>query len=405
MSALIAAKPGGDQMNFTSRSLPKSLKALEEDERMSKRNRELARKYVDFVQLSKPDIKESSLSVFVCSIQAMARYFLVDFDRATKDDVKDAISRIQVEGWKPNTYTIRVIMFKQFMKWLKTGQLERTDPWPEEVRWIKAYFKKLQTLPEGLLSPDDVKRMVDGTTSMRDKCLILVHYEGGLRAGELLSMKIGDVKFNEYGAVVLVSGKTGQRRVRLIASAPLLSKWLDQHPNKSNPDAFVWFSVFQGKPLTYGALCKVFKKVAARVGLDPSKIHTHIFRYSRASEVSNFMAESQMKAQFGWTQASKMAAIYVHLTGSDIDRALFQHNGMVKKEDVKPVLSVIECMRCHERLSPGLQFCYRCGTPIDHQSGYHSHNWLASCHQRHHLGVSGTSWKALSVPTLDEEFT
>ena len=52
--------------------------------------------------------------------------------------------------------------------------------------------------------------------NQRDKALTLAHYESGFRIGETLSLKILNVTFDKYGAVLIIEeGKTGSRRVRI----------------------------------------------------------------------------------------------------------------------------------------------------------------------------------------------
>jgi len=63
----------------------------------------------------------------------------------------------------------------------------------------------------------------------------LVLYEGGFRVGEILGLQIKHVSFDNNGAQIMVAGKTGMRRVRVIASAPLLTQWLENHPRKGTP--------------------------------------------------------------------------------------------------------------------------------------------------------------------------
>lgn len=48
-------------------------------------------------------------------------------------------------------------------------------------------------------------------------------YECGLRIGELLNLKLKNVEFDKYGAILTVHDKTGRRRIRLIATVPYLS--------------------------------------------------------------------------------------------------------------------------------------------------------------------------------------
>jgi hypothetical protein len=41
--------------------------------------------------------------------------------------------------------------------------------------------------------------------------------------------------FDSYGAKLLVNGKTGARRVRIVSSVPYLTKWINEHPLKGDP--------------------------------------------------------------------------------------------------------------------------------------------------------------------------
>ena len=80
---------------------------------------------------------------------------------------------------------------------------------------------------------------------VRDKAFIAVLYDAGARVSEIANLKRKHIAFDQYGAVITVDGKTGMRRVRLIFSVPYLATWLDVHPQKDNPDAYVWIA--QGK--------------------------------------------------------------------------------------------------------------------------------------------------------------
>jgi len=100
------------------------------------------------------------------------------------------------------------------------------NEFPPEVKWIKAccrgtHFK----LPDDLPSADDVQKLIDTATNARDKALISVLYESGCRIGELLTLRVKNVEFDDYGAVLHVNGKTGPRRVRIIHSVLGLQTW------------------------------------------------------------------------------------------------------------------------------------------------------------------------------------
>ncbi len=74
--------------------------------------------------------------------------------------------------------------------------------------------------------------MVENCTCIRDKAMVMTLFESGLRVGELLTMQIKNVRFEQQGAYLSVTGKTGDKVVFVYLSAPLLSQWVSQHPTE-----------------------------------------------------------------------------------------------------------------------------------------------------------------------------
>ena len=210
--------------------------------------------------------------------------------------------------------------------------------------------------------------MVDVADNLRDKTFVLVLYESGCRIGEILSLQLKHVQFDEYGAVLLVNGKTGQRRVRIILSAPKLNQWAENHPLKKNPDAPLWITIgtnSRNRVWIYGTAKDVLKKLAVKAGIK-KRVYPHLFRHSRATHLANHLTEAQMKQYFGWVQGSDMASVYVHLSGRDVDNALFKLNGMeVSGEKREEELKALTCPRCKTRNSPDAKFCSNCGFCLD----------------------------------------
>ena len=61
------------------------------------------------------------------------------------------------------------------------------------------------------------------------------------------------------------------------------------------------------------------------------------------------MTEQQLKKYLGWTEGSNMAAVYVHLSGKDIDDAVLKMNGMeVEEKEEDNALKTIKCPRCKQ---------------------------------------------------------
>ena len=217
-------------------------------------------------------------------------------------------------------------------------------------------------IPEELLSEEEVLKLVNACDCLRDKALILTLCETGCRIGEILSLQINDVRFDDDGAILLVNGKTGMRRVRIIASAPKLVQWINNHPLKHDPEAPLWPILNgknRGKPLSYSSFKELLHKIAKKAEIK-KRIYPHLFRHSRATLLANYLRETQLKQYLGWVQSSKMTAVYVHLSGRDVNDALLKLNRLKGKQLRDFILKVKICSKCGTKNSPDEKICIKC---------------------------------------------
>jgi len=259
---------------------------------------------------------------------------------------------------------------KAFYKWL-----EKSDDYPEKVRWIK--YKVKRTLPKNVPCELDIKKLISAADHLRDKALIFALYESGARISEILSLKLGDFNFDKYGVFFVVDGKTGQRRIRLIDAVPDLQAWINKHPLKDNTDAPIWCNLNDPKmPLDYNAARAMLKRTAKRAGL-PQKMHAHMLRHARLTQLAKEFTESELKIMAGWAGDSRMAGIYVHLSGADVERKMLKIRGMLQSEDKieENILTPKPCPRRCARINNGKEevilysatdkFCTKCGMALN----------------------------------------
>jgi len=268
--------------------------------------------------------------------------------------------------YKPSTInTFRAILGK-FYRWEGKGQL------PERLLPVKKFFatsKKISTIPKILLDPQDIQKLMEAATNPRDKLLPVFLYESGARIGEALNVRLEDITFDQYGAKVILEGKTGERTVRLIDAAPALREWINSHPRRNDGDASLFING-SGKAYTNQYAIALLRKLAKRAGVSKA-INPHAFRHARATALTSELKEYEMKAYMGWTMGSAMANTYIHKSGIDVDSKLLanrglidaNHNGGVKKEIPKTV-----CPACGKDNTFGNRFCYSCGQGLDQDS-------------------------------------
>ena len=185
---------------------------------------------------------------------------------------------------------------------------------------------------------------------------------------------------------MVVNGKTGSRRIRLVFSSPILASWINVHPEKNNPGAPLWVVLGTTKnikkkdngkkyvynwsyELKYRAITSMMQRVGDKACIK-KKINPHAWRHARATFLANKLTEQQLKHLFGWQQSSKMAATYVHLSGRDVDDALLAIYGKKKldEQDQKSELAPVDCPRCKEVNEYSNIFCKRCGWVLDNDA-------------------------------------
>ena len=241
-----------------------------------------------------------------------------NLNKLSKDDLIKLIGDIESKEWSYWTkYTYKVAI-KKFYKWLGKEEL---------ISWIKTRGLIKRLLPEEILSVEEINLLVESHSDLRFKTMFSVFYESGARPGEFFTLKVKNVCFDDYGAILTVNGKMGMRRIRIVKSSELLKRWIFVHPLRDVSESPLWISSDWKRITSYGYFRKVLRRTMKRCNIN-KRVYPYLFRHSRATHLANFLTEAQMNIFFGWVQGSRMASTYVHLSGRDIDRAILKLNGI-----------------------------------------------------------------------------
>lgn len=292
-------------------------------------------------------------------------------------DTKSVISKISSTNVKwgsgeehlPTQNSIQAyqVALKKFYKW----HLGKNESYPDCVKWIKIGngHPSKQVKPESLITQDEVNKLIESSENPRDRALFSSLYDSGARIGELLSMKIRDVGFDNYGAIFKVTGKTGFRQIRIVGnSIPYLRAWIQVHPKKRDKDAWLFCKIsndVSGTKLTHHDVYSIFRKVSKRAGIK-RRIHPHLFRHTRATILASRVVEAPLESQMGWVHGSKQTKTYVHLSLRDQDNAILKGYGIeIKEKDKTKEETPKECPRCGQLNPTTFTYCGTCGMPLD----------------------------------------
>ena len=364
-------KPKKDIYDY-SRRLEAATRKLEKSA-ISERNKEFIREFdrACFMEaLSKPRrIK------LIGSLIILARdYLKKDFDKASKDDLKDIVIKIEsVDDYSPWTKHSYKVILKKFYKWLKFGDEYRTKlEYPKIVSWLRCGLKKKdqpRIRASDILTEDEVKKLIDVAEYPRDKAFISMLYELGARIGEMGGLCVGEVTRDKYGYIIDLEGKTGHRTPRIVIADPHLTHWLNLHPVKDNPEAPLWILTgnrYKNKRARYGTFRALVLRLVARAGIK-KRVYPHLFRHTRVTHllINKQINEAQAKVYFGWVPNSTMLSEYSHLISSDVNDAILAMHGIKTEQEKQSPLKPQQCPRCAIINSVDARFCHKCGSPLD----------------------------------------
>lgn len=281
-----------------------------------------------------------------------------DFTTWTSKDIIEVLEKIEIEDLSDSSKNEYRRTFNKFFKWLKG------ENWAD-LKALKG-DRKHSRKPQ-VLTKEEVLKLLEGAKHPRDKAAIALLYDCGLRIGELASITFKDLTFNDYGGKVKVRGKTGERLVPFVMAEPYIKNWIQIHPNPNvNEPLFVGTGNKNfGKPLFYESYQNLIKRAIKKSGIE-KKVTPHILRHTRATHLASKLTESEMCHYLGWQLGSDMPRVYVHLSGRDIDNAIYNKVYGLKIEDANKddTIKPVACPRCKEACGPTSEYCYRCGMPL-----------------------------------------
>ncbi len=328
------------------------------------RSKEAINSHIMFMQA-----KGSSPRTLIKHVYCLGKFFdglgKIDAQDATKQDIERAVAKIEGTGLAPDSKHHIKAIIKSFYKHM----LGEDYFYPKQVAWIKTSSPITKhTLPEDIMDEEDILKMLKTTSNVRDQALIALLFDSGIRIGELLNMQLKDIDLRSEPAHIKVTGKTGSRKIPIMFSAKYLARYISSIKNRKYNDP-LWLATGTwknyNKPVEYASIRKALAVAAQRAGIE-KRANPHSFRHARATHYANKLSDQQLKAFFGWGNDSKMASVYVHLSGRDLDKGVLEANGVkVESFVAEPKLTAKNCKRCEESNPTDSQYCYRCGSPMD----------------------------------------
>jgi len=205
---------------------------------------------------------------------------------------------------------------KALLKWYES-EIE-PDGWHNPIKKIKS--PKVDIEPLEPLPVETIKALLNNCENsiygLRDKAIIFMLFDTGLRASEILSLNISDINYLT-GEILLRSGKGGKPRYVYLGKAArkVLRNYLKRRTEKS---VILWLCR-GGERLSYAGLRSILRRCSERAGIDLPSIHS--FRRSFAiNMLRNGASIYALKEIMGHTDLQVLQR-YLKLNNSDLKEA------------------------------------------------------------------------------------
>jgi integrase len=150
------------------------------------------------------------------------------------------------------------------------------------------------------MNEEQIKSLLDSLHLFRDKAMILLMLQGGLRPGEVLNLHLEDIQYGRKRVVIRYRDdhpkgvRTKSRRERVVdlhepEALQAVSAYVMQERPQEGESSLVFLVGGQGKrrlePLGYHALVKLFERHCERLGIREPWVTPHALRHTHATRM------------------------------------------------------------------------------------------------------------------------
>ncbi|WP_338600282.1 site-specific tyrosine recombinase/integron integrase [Sulfolobus tengchongensis] len=244
-----------------------------------------------------------TIKLYSSAVKDFLDFIRKDPRKVTSEDLNKWISSLlnreskirgdEVERRRAKSVTVRyyIIAVRRFLKWINVP--------------VKPPIPKIKRREVKALDETQVLKILEACKRIKDKLIIRLLVDTGLRANELLSVLVRDVDINN-NMIRVRNTKNGEERVVFFTDET--KQMLKKYIKGRNPDDKLF-------NMTYDALYRKLKRLGKRIGID---LRPHILRHTFATlSLKRGMNVITLQKLLGHKDI-KTTQMYTHLVLEDL---------------------------------------------------------------------------------------
>lgn len=247
------------------------------------------------------------------------------------DAIRSYLSYLYTRGLSKSSVSRNLSALRTFFKWLlREGDIDGN---PMELVASPKKDKKLPTY----LNYEDIEKLLqipDISTPLgkRDNAILEMLYSTGIRVGELISIRLSNIHFNQQ--MITVFGKGSKERNVLFGDvlASKLKLYIEDGRQQLLKDkcSDVLFLNHHGDPLTERGIEDILNRIIKKGDLDFS-IHPHMLRHTFATHMLDNGADLKVVQELLGHENLSTTQIYTHVSNDRLRRVYLSAHPRAKE--------------------------------------------------------------------------
>ncbi|WP_336024648.1 tyrosine-type recombinase/integrase [Halobellus salinisoli] len=376
-----------DDTNNTTQKLENQWRLLEESD-IDDSDREAIRTFVRIHRQGNENLEDNTLYQDLSALRLASQYAdrpLVEMTQIVLRNLWATLTAPKSQGGRglaPNgsgiynyERTLRV-----FFRWLDNQPDYPDFPFWEDIQTSSMSIDRIDE--DQILDEEDIALLKEATRNPRDSTFIEFLADSAARISLASQLRVKDIHDLDTKRPYFTPNPNGKghkgapdKQYPILRSRADLRTWINYHHPDPRPKAPLW-PVLRGYDEENPQECAVsgeslrssLSRAGNRTDID-KPVNPHNFRHTAITRLSREgYSPQEIQHIAGWAN-DRMMEKYDHTTARQRNEQIGLKAGYIEESEAETDPSTPQsCGNCRETLSPGAQFCPRCGTPTSEEA-------------------------------------